>query len=260
MLIAGRMIPFLAFILTGIIVLWSIQKARADDIPPIRRMAALEAIDEAVGRAVEMGRPVAMIPGCGDVVDNTAVETMAGLDILGYVATKTAMMDADLRVMVKAANVYPIAMERVREAYTAAGKADRYDPERQVLFMAGDQNAYIMGSVGLMQREKHAGAILTGYFTGDTTLVAEGAALAGALTVAGLVRVTHVAYFVVQADYTLIGEELLVAGAYVSKDPIRLGSTRGQDYMKLVGVVTMALGIILATFGMAKPIVDFLKL
>jgi hypothetical protein len=248
-----------SLIVAAVIVIWNIQRARHGDIPAIRRIPPLEAIDEVVGRATEMGRPVAMIPGCGDIVDNTAIETMAGLDILGYVASKTAEYNADLRVIVAKANVYPLALERVRSAYLAAGKADQFDPEKQVLFMSGDFFAYIMGAISLMQREKTAGAVMTGFFTGDTTLVAEGAALAGALTVAGLNRVTHVAYFVVQADYTLIGEELLVAGAYVSRDEIKLGSIRGQDHLKAIGVVVMVVGVLMATFSSATPILDLLK-
>ena len=260
MLIAGRLVPGLSLLVTALLVVWSIQRARHGDVPTIRRMVALEAIEEVVGRCTEMGRPLVMIPGCGDIVDNTAIETMAGLEILGYVAKKTAAMDADLRVVVARANVYPLAVDRVREAYTAVGKPDQFDAEKQVLFMSGDQNAYIMGAVGLMQREKAAGAVMCGYFTGDTTLVAEGAALAGALSVAGLIRVTHVAYFVVQADYTLIGEELLVAGALVSQNSVKLGSVRAQDYVKMIGAITILVGVLMATLGSAKPLLDFLRL
>lgn len=245
--------------LATIVILWNIQRAKKGDVPSIRPMPALDAIGEVVGRSTEMGRPLVMIPGCGDIVNNTAVETMAGLEILGFVAGKAAQYNTDLRVVVATANVYPLALERVREAYIAAGKADEFDPEKQVLFMSGDFFAYIMGAIGLMQREKAAGAVMTGFFTGDTTLVAEGAALAGALTVAGLNRVTHVAYFVVQADYTLIGEELLVAGAYVSRDAVKLGSTRGQDHLKVIGSLTILAGVLLATFGSAKSLLDFLK-
>ena len=48
----------------------------------IRRIAGLTAIDEAVGRATEMGKPVLMVPGLSDTVDAIAVQA---LNIFAYV-------------------------------------------------------------------------------------------------------------------------------------------------------------------------------
>src|SRR6185436_19787188 len=48
----------------------------------IRRIAGLNAIDEAVGRATEMGRPVIMVPGLSDPVNAIVVQA---LNIFSYV-------------------------------------------------------------------------------------------------------------------------------------------------------------------------------
>jgi hypothetical protein len=53
----------------------------------IRKIPGIAAIEEAVGRATEMGKPVLFIPGISDVED---IETIAGLSILGRVARITA--------------------------------------------------------------------------------------------------------------------------------------------------------------------------
>jgi hypothetical protein len=53
----------------------------------VRKIAGLEAIDEAVGRATEMGRPVLFIPGISDMDD---VQTLAALTILGRVSRTIA--------------------------------------------------------------------------------------------------------------------------------------------------------------------------
>jgi len=49
----------------------------------------------------------------------------------------------------------------------------------------------------------------------------------------------------VACDYTLIGEELYAASAYLSREPKLLGSLRGQD----CGKVIFMLGIVLASAG-----------
>ena len=50
-------------------------------------------------------------------------------------------------------------------------------------------------------------------------------------------------------DYTLIGEELYAASAYLSREPVLLGSIRGQDIFKALCIVVGITGIVFATFG-----------
>jgi hypothetical protein len=52
---------------------------------------------------------------------------------------------------------------------------------------------------------------------------------------------------VAACDYTLIGEELFAASAYLSGEPKQLGSLKGQDVGKAIAIGAIALGSILAT-------------
>lgn len=260
MIIAGRASPFYLLIIAAILIIWGIRRGQRGDVPTIRRIVALEEIDNAVGRAVELGRPIMMHPGSGFITGMTAAETLAGLDIAGYVAEKAARLGADLRVTIVNADVYPVALERIRSAYTAADKADMYDPEKQVLFFSGEMISCLQSILEMMVRDKVAAAIMTGNFTGDTNILGEGAAHCGALSIGGLTKPTHITFFAVNCDYILIGEELLVAGAYVSKDPVRLGSLRGQDLVKVILLALMVVGGFMASFGSAKSLTDMLKL
>ena len=51
----------------------------------IRKIAGLEAVEEAVGRATEMGRPCLFVPGMQDMND---IQTIAGLSMLSRVAKR----------------------------------------------------------------------------------------------------------------------------------------------------------------------------
>ena len=53
-------------------------------------------------------------------------------------------------------------------------------------------------------------------------------------------------------DYTLIGEELFAASAYLAKEPKLLGSLKGQDMGKAIILISLIIGVILETFGIWK--------
>lgn len=61
----------------------------------IRKIAGLDAIEDAVGRATEMGQACLFVPGVLDIND---IQTIAGLTILGRVAEKAAEYDCELDV------------------------------------------------------------------------------------------------------------------------------------------------------------------
>jgi len=255
-----RQVSFLVTLLTFILILVSIRNARSGRLPEIRKIPGLEAIDEVVGRATEMGRPVICIPGSGDVVDSSAVQTLAGLAIMQHVAHRAAAMGARLLVSVKWPNVYPLVLEQLRQAYLAEGKIEAFQPMEQVYFVTQEQMAYILATLGIMQREKVAGAVLTGFFQADSLLMAEGAAQAGAVTIAGTTRTYQIPFFVAACDYVLLGDELLVSGAYLSKDPVKLGSVQALDYLKVLAIAIIGIGALLATGGLEKPLVKLLKM
>jgi hypothetical protein len=56
-------------------------------------------------------------------------------------------------------------------------------------------------------------------------------------------------FFVATCDYTLIGEELYAAGAYLTREPVLLGSMRGQDIAKAIVILIGIAGIIATSFG-----------
>ena len=78
---------FLAVILYSATVVFCIYHARSGKELFIRRIPGLEAVDEAIGRATEMGRSIMYILGLGGVSN---VATIASMNILSQVAQKTA--------------------------------------------------------------------------------------------------------------------------------------------------------------------------
>ncbi|MBN1423737.1 hypothetical protein JXA88_04190 [Candidatus Fermentibacteria bacterium] len=214
----------------------------------IRKIAGLDAVDEAVGRATEMGRKVLYIPGIMSV-DN--IQTVASMSILGYVAERTAAYGTQLEVPNKDPLVLATAREVVKEAYMKAGRPD-YFQEDMVNYVTYDQFAYTAAIQGLMTREKPATNFLIGSFYAESLIMAEAGNAAGAIQVAGTAELAQLPFFVVACDYTLIGEELYAASAYLSREPLILGSIKGQDLVKAALIVLIVVGMVLSSLGIGE--------
>jgi hypothetical protein len=225
-------------------VLFFILGARRGKPMYIRPLPGLEAVEDGVGRATEMGRPVLFIPGTGDV---DMAETLAGLAVLGKIAKITARYETPLMVPC----LYPMPMasagEVVRQAYLDEGKPEAYRDD-MVRYMAGESFGYSAAVNGWMMRERPATNIFLGEFTAESLLLAETGNAAGAIQIAGTARPEQLPFFIAACDYTLIGEELYAASAYLSKEPMYLGSLKAQDLFKVLISVAIIAGALAVTF------------
>ncbi|KQC13055.1 MAG: hypothetical protein APR63_01465 [Desulfuromonas sp. SDB] len=204
----------------------------------IRKIAGLDALDEAVGRATEMGKPVLYVPGLSTMDD---VATIAAINILGPVAKKVAEYETKIIVPNTNPIVYTITHEVVKESYLEAGRPDAFDTD-QVYFITDVQFAFVAAVNGVMMREKPATNLFLGMFWAESLLLAETGNITGAIQIAGTDAVTQLPFFITACDYTLIGEELYAASAYLSRDPILVGTLKAQDLEKAV-ILFLLLGI-----------------
>ena len=216
----------------------------------IRPIAGIEEIDNAIGRATEMGRPMLFVPGFTSIDD---VATLAALSILGHVTKKAAQYDTKIIVPCGDYIVLPIAQQIVKESYSVAGRPDSYDAN-DVFFVAFEQFAYVAGVNGIMIRQKTATNFYMGYFFAEALVMTETGNMTGAIQVAGTDAVTQIPFFITTCDYTLIGEELYAASAYLSKDPMILGTLKSQDYTKLIIILCIFVGTILSTINVTGMI------
>lgn len=210
-----------------------------------RTIPGLIAIEEAIGRATEMGKGVLYIPGVQDIDD---IQTIASMIILRNVARTTAKYETRLTVPTNAPAVYTVADEVVKSAYQDVGRADAYQSD-QVRYVTSEQFAYVASVNGMMLRERPAANLLLGAFFAESLLLAETGHAIGAIQIAGTANVHQMPFFVVACDYTLIGEEYYAASALLSNEPLLLGSLKSADIVKLVLIVVIVIGCLMYTFG-----------
>lgn len=242
---------FIIMIIFSMLVLYFIKHAKRFPGLFIRKIKGLDAIDDALGRATEMGKPALFVHGLNDM---DSISTIAAVNILGRITLRVAEYDTPLKV----ANIYPIVLtvsqEVVKESYLEAGRPDAY-VEDNVFLAASEQFPYVVAVSGIMTREKPATNFFMGYFYAESLILAETGASTGAIQIAATDAFTQLPFFITTCDYTLMGEELYAASAYLSREPMLLGSLRAQDIAKGIFIGVIVLGAVLATCGL-----DFISL
>ena len=209
----------------------------------IRKIPALDAIDEAVGRSTELGKPTFFVHGLMGITD---AGTLAALTILRRVSKKVAEYDTPILVT----NFDPIVMtasqETVKQAYTEAGRPDAYN-EKNIIYLTYEQFGYTAGVDGLMVRERPGAIFLQGYFFAESLILAETGHSVGAIQIAGTTAKEQLPFFVAACDYVLIGEEMLAASSYIGREPVMLGSVKGSDWGKVFLMCIIGIGVVFGT-------------
>jgi hypothetical protein len=141
-----------------------------------------------------------------------------------------------------------IVEDAVREAYRDAGRAAAFDPQ-SIVFLSSEQFAFASGYMGLVHREQAGAAFMFGVFAAEALVLAEAGQQVGARQVAASVSPEQVAFFICTCDYTLIGEELFGASAYLSREPIQVATLAAQDRYKLCFIVLIFIGVVSATIN-----------
>jgi len=251
-----RLTVFVSAIIISFIFLLYLQFARNGKKLYIRKINGLDAVEEAVGRSTEMGKPIMYILGIGYVTD---IPTIAGLTILGRVAKKVAEYKTKILVPSYDPVVMTTAQEVVKEAFTEAGRPDIYN-KNDIMYITQDQFGYAAGVDGMMIREKPGAVFLQGLFFAESLILAETGHSIGAIQIAGTTETAQLPFFVAACDYTLIGEEMMAASVYLQKDPLMLGSIAAEDIMKVIIIIIIIIGFILGILGIGLHIEFFNKI
>lgn len=236
----GRVPVMIAVLIFGFLIFWFVHRARRGADLYVRPLAGIEAVDDAIGRATEMGRPILYVLGLGTAAD---VATIASFTILSRVAKRVAEYQTALNVPTYDPIVMTVAQEVVKSAYLDAGRPDDFK-EETVHFVTQSQFAYVAAVNGIMLRERPATNVYMGKFFAESLILAETGALAGSIQISGTDEIAQIPFFIVACDYTLIGEELYAASAYLGREPVLLGSLKAQDYLKAAVIVFAIIGLV----------------
>ncbi|MFN8140481.1 MAG: DUF6754 domain-containing protein [Fimbriimonadales bacterium] len=208
----------------------------------IRRIPGVDAMEESIGRATEIGRPILFLPG---ILGLEMMPTIAGLSVLRWVAKRAVEMLVRLIVVIFEPSTTSVVTEILRDTYRQADQAERFD-EKDIVYGSNKEDAYASAIMGVIQRERVAAGFYFGGFGFESLLVSENGFRVGAIQVAATTDVAQIPFFICACDYVLIGEELYAASAYLTRDPVQVGSLSGQDFGKALVAVLILMGSVVA--------------
>lgn len=251
-----KIFEFSIFLISVLSIIISIHLAKKGKVPKIRKIICLEALEELVGRAAEMGKPVHIATGMSKLESAEAPIVAAGLAMLGHVAYLCGKYKVPMRYTCVYGYNIPIAQDLIKSGYTRGGHPELYSDD--LIFYAGDhQQSYSAAMMGYIMRERPAANMMFGGIKYETLNVLGAGAVAGAMQAAGTPRLYYQPFLVASCDYSMIGDELFAAAAVVSGIPDELGAIRGQDIIKFIATILVIISVILASSGLGSL---FLKL
>jgi len=225
---------------------------RGEKLPSLRKIPAIDAIDEGVGRSIEEEKPVhyAMGASGGQLYSTLVSMTLTSIAFLRYIAKLCARMGARLIVhMPYQAESIPLIEGTAREGYLEAGKPEmfrvedlRYYGRGSLTWSQGITSSFAQEGVGLN--------LEIGIFYSDCPISLEMAKIMGGMNVGGTGRWIMVYAFAMMCDYVFLGEEIYVAGAIVSENPMMLSGVFIEEVGKFFVFLLIAIGLILAAIGL----------
>jgi hypothetical protein len=252
MIRSGNVLDFVVMI--GLMIAIYLMMSRAEKkMPKLRRIPALDALEEAVGRAAETGRPILFTQGSGGTGTLSHPEEgpqiMSGLNVLSHLAALAANLGPRIICCVGQSDSLIPTTEIVREAYIAQGMPEAFR-EDDIRFL-GSGNAYAFAAVDIIRTEEVAAAFFIGPFYNESLTFVFHSDDVGAMKIGGTAFTHQMPFFAAVCDYFMIGEEIYAAGAYLSGEAEELGSVVGEDFAKGFSIILIILAVAAASFGLS---------
>jgi hypothetical protein len=232
-----------------VVVVTLVHYAQASAGRTVRRRAlpAFQVLRGALGRASETGRAIHVSPGAGTIGNRaTTAETVVGLLAAERVVTEAARSGAPVLVSSGDAVSHLALRGTLRQAYQNAGQAQDYDPNSVQLLAHQDSTAYSVGVMTLYGRQHLEASQLIGSFNQDFLLIGEDGAQRNIPQIAGATSTSALPVMLLSTPYTLIGEEIFVAEAYLSDNPVSDARLRTHDILRVIVIILILLGFVYA--------------
>jgi hypothetical protein len=225
-------------------------------------MAALDAIEEVVGRATEIGRPIVFTQGTGSndslYTAEGGPQIVAGLSVLSYMSQLIAKYNTKLICGVGHADALLPTMETVRAGYMAAGRPEAFN-EDMIRYLSPSQGAYASAVMDIINTEKAAATVVIGPLWAESLMFLFQGADVGAIQIGGSTYTHQLPFIAAVCDYMLIGEEVYAASAYLSKEPSLLGSIIGEDITKILAIALVIIAVVASVIG-ARGFLNIIRL
>jgi len=214
----------------------------------LRTIPAYDRLKQIITDAAESGDVIHLSAGSGTVGGAGSADTLAGIQAVRSLLGRAATEGVATLTTTASPIVLPLLQTAAEQAYRRAGAEDEYDPAR-VRFAGDDRNAYAASLSDALRNEDVSSSLLLGSLAEETLFIGERGRRAGVTQIIGAASTRALPYAVVTADETIIGEEIYAAGAYLGGQPAQKASLLAQDWLRLVTVAAIVVGVIARSLG-----------
>ena len=193
------------------------------------------------GRAIESGRELHISIGTGGISGEDVTTTLAGLQIVEYLADEAAASGVSPVITTDDATALLLAEDTLRRPYIRQGDLSNYPPLSARL-PALSPTPYAAATMDYLAREHALVNIMSGSFGPEIGLIEHEAAKQDLLKISAAADPRALAVLSTTSDHLLVGEEMFAAKAYLQARPAQLASLRAQDIVRIaivVGIVVM---------------------
>jgi hypothetical protein len=214
--------------------------------PTLRVIPGFTALRRLTSQSVETGRPIHLSVGTQGISGQNTAQTLAGLTTLQYLAQQAAVLGAPPIVSVADATALIAAQDMLRHTYEQHGEIERFNPY-SVTMIAPEPIVYASGVAGILAREDILANVMVGVFGDEYLLAGETSVRKDISQVVGSGNPQALPLMMASANEVLIGEEIFASGAYLTRIPAHIASVIVQDWMRLLIVLLIVIGIVLRT-------------
>lgn len=247
----GRVATFGILVFMLVISAYYIYRALQGKTVWLKRIYGIDAMEEAVGRSVELGRPCHFGMGYGGygLASSKGSAHIAAVSLVDYVSKLTSKYKTDLIVSYCWPEFYPVLHDTLEENYLAEGR-ELTETELDYMLRYFPTRGFGIGAMGTIEALKPGANFIAGWVWGEAMLMGEAAAYVGAMQVASSADYNYgICWVLAFSDYAFFPEELFVAGAYCSDDKVLQASIRGADFTKFLLLFSAIISLLLGVAG-----------
>lgn len=214
-----------------------------------RKLPGMARMAKQTGQAVESGSRLHLSLGNGTLTEATATTSAAGLAVLDALAAESCASDTPPLVTVGDGTLLPAGQDSLRAAYQKANRGRDFWPgDVQFIAPATAPVTFAAGVASTINTTELSSNVLVGRFGPEIVLVTEAASSKQLEQVVGSDDPSALAIASTSSDQLLIGEELLVASAYLDEKPVHSASLLVQDVLRWLVAAAVVLAALAGIF------------
>ena len=209
-----------------------------------RTISAFDRLHYAIQRAIEQGRALHITLGRGNLWGGSAMDSLAGLEVLTAVAKRLGLAGQMPLVTSGDATLHLLAdgqVEHIRQDFATGLPQAKPD----VRWLTATPAAYATGVMGVLARESAVVNVMTGFFGAEYLLMGEAGAQRAGIQLGGASEPTVLPFVAATSQASLLGEDMYAAGAYLAHKPWHFSSLWAQDVLRwLIALLVLAIVIV----------------